>query len=83
MDILDPWKNKANELGIKAPKLDALVPGPEKYVGEKTTTGKDIVQIWKLYLESSNLDHLKLIIRHNQIDLLQELAALIMTAIIK
>lgn len=83
VDILDPWKVKANELGIKAPKLDKLVPGPEKYMGEKTTTGRDVVQIWQQYLKSGNLDDLTLLIRHNQIDLLQEFSALCVTALIR
>lgn len=83
VDILDPWKTKANELNIRAPKLDELVPGPEKYMGEKTTTGSDVVQMWSRYLKSGDLDVLKRIIRHNQIDLLQEFAALLMTALIR
>ena len=53
VDILDPWKVKANELGIHAPKLDKLVPGPEKYIGEKITTGTDVVQVWQRYLKNS------------------------------
>ncbi len=83
VDILDPWKIKANELGTKAPELDNLVPGPEKYIGEKVTTGSDVVQMWNRYLNSGDLALLKLIIRHNQIDLLQELAALTMTSLIR
>lgn len=83
VDILDPWKVKANELGIKAPKLDKLVPGPEKHMGEKVTTGADVVQAWQRYLKAGDLEDLKLIIRHNQIDLLQEFSALNITALIR
>jgi uncharacterized protein YprB with RNaseH-like and TPR domain len=83
VDILDPWRIKADEFGIKWPKLDELVPGPEKYMGEKRTTGRDIVQMWHQYLDSGDLDILKSIVRHNQIDLLQEFAAVLITALIR
>lgn len=83
IDILDPWKMKAKELHIKRPKLDELVPGPEKHIGEEMTTGSDVVRMWHRYLNTGNLDDLKLIIRHNQIDLSQEFAALVMTALIR
>lgn len=83
VDILDPWKTKAGELHIKAPKLDELVPGPEKYMGERRTTGEDVIHMWHQYLESSDLDVLKSIVRHNQIDILQEFAAVLMTAMIR
>jgi hypothetical protein len=39
--------------------LDELVPGPEKYMGEKTTTGVDVVQMWHRFLSSGNLDDFK------------------------
>jgi uncharacterized protein YprB with RNaseH-like and TPR domain len=52
-------------------------------MGEKTTTGVDVVQMWHRFLSSGNLDDLKHIIRHNQIDLLQEFAALVMTTLIR
>jgi len=83
VDILEPWKTKAEELGIKVPKLDELVPGPEKYMGERRTTGRDIVQMWHRYLDSGDLDVLKSIVRHNQIDIQQEFAAALMTALIR
>jgi len=83
VDILEPWKTKADELGIKAPKLDELVPGPEKCMGERRTIGEDIVKMWHRYLDSGDLDVLKSIVRHNQIDILQEFAALLMTALIR
>jgi hypothetical protein len=83
IDILEPWKTSANELGIKAPKLDELVPGPEKYMGERRTTGGDIINMWYQYLDSGGIDVLKLIIRHNQIDILQEFAAVLMTSLIR
>jgi len=83
VDILDPWKVKANELGITAPKLDKLIPGPEKYMGEKVTTGADVVQTWQRYLKTCDLEDLMLLIRHNQIDLLQEFSALNLTALIR
>ena len=83
VDILEPWKTEADELDMKAPKLDELVPGPEKYMGERTTTGLEVTQMWYQYLDSDDLALLKSIIRHNQIDILQEFAALVMTALIR
>jgi len=83
VDILDPWKAKARELGMKTPKLDELVPGPEEWMGEEYTSGEDMPRLWRRYLQQGDIRDLKLIIRHNQIDLLQEFAALAMTALIR
>jgi uncharacterized protein YprB with RNaseH-like and TPR domain len=83
VDLMEPWRVKAEDVEVKYPTLDELVPGPEAYMGERRITGSEVVLLWRRYREDRDERKLALIIRHNQIDLLQSMAVLIMTSLIR
>jgi uncharacterized protein YprB with RNaseH-like and TPR domain len=76
-DIMAPWKRRADEEGLKWPKLEELLPDPETYFGDKITGGAQVPGIWADYLATRNVDLLERIVRHNEIDLLRELMLLV------
>jgi len=77
VDLMEPWRKKADKTRIKWPKLGELISEPEEYFGEKIIRGEDIPKLWSKYLTSKDFKYLKPIIRHCQIDLLRELVLLI------
>ena len=78
VDLQQPYKTKANSLGLKWPGLDELVSEPEKYFGEGRVSGKDCPGLWKGYLATSNENLLKMIMKHNLSDLLREAILLLL-----
>jgi len=72
IDLMTPWKIKANTMGLKWPALDELVPEPKKYFGEEQIRGKDCPKLWKTYLSTGSEKMLELIMQHNLSDLLRE-----------
>jgi uncharacterized protein YprB with RNaseH-like and TPR domain len=72
IDLQQPYKIKANSLGLKWPKLDELISEPEKYFGDMQVRGKDCPGLWKGYLATGNENLLKMIMQHNLSDLLRE-----------
>lgn len=83
VDLMEPWRVKADEIEFKYPTLDELIPAPEAYIGERRTTAVDVVFLWRKYLREANVRDLTTIIRHNQIDLLQAMAALMFESLVK
>lgn len=77
-DLFKLWKEKAEKKYIKWPKLDELISLPEMYFGEPVTTGERVPMLWKAYLKTKDEAHLKLIIRHNETDLLREMCLLLL-----
>ena len=77
IDLFQPWKEKAEELCLKWPKLDELFSHAEYYFNEPVISGKDIPLLWKEFLRTGNKDYLQQIIRHNESDLLKELYLLV------
>jgi len=76
-DIMAPWKRRADNEGLKWPKLEELLPDPETYFGDEITSGAQVPRIWANYLATGNEDLLDQIVRHNEIDLLRELMLLV------
>jgi len=77
IDLFQPWKEKAEELCLKWPKLDELFSHAEHYFNEPVISGKDIPSIWERFLHTGDRDYLQQIIRHNESDLLRELYLLV------
>ncbi|GEM_PF-3388702 len=80
---MEPWRVKADEIEFKYSTLEELIPAPEAYIGEKRTTAMDVAFLWRKYLREANVRDLATIIRHNQIDLLQAMAALMFESFVK
>ncbi len=77
IDLFQPWKEKADQLGLKWPKLDELFSHAEDYFGEVVMSGKDVPELWKKFLYTGDKIYLQQIIRHNESDLLRELYLLV------
>lgn len=77
MDLFQPWKEKADKLYLKWPKLDELFSHAEHYFNEPVVSGKDIPLLWQRFLRTGDRDYLQQIIRHNESDLLRELYLLV------
>lgn len=77
IDLFRPWKEKAEALCLKWPKLDELLSPVEHYFNEPVVSGKDVPFIWQKFLETGDESFLQQIMRHNESDLLRELYLLI------
>ncbi len=77
IDLFQPWREKADRLGLKWPKLDELFCHAEQYFNERVVSGKDVPSLWDRFLETGERDYLQQIIRHNESDLLRELFLLV------
>lgn len=73
VDLMGPWRAKAEEIYEKWPKLDELISEPEDYFRESKTTGAKIPTMWSWYLDGTAKEGiLDLIIDHCLSDLLRE-----------
>ena len=73
VDLMEPWRAKAEESFEKWPKLDELISEPEDYFGEPKVTGEKVPELWKLFLDGDAKEEvLDLIIDHCFSDLLRE-----------
>jgi uncharacterized protein YprB with RNaseH-like and TPR domain len=78
VDLMHPWRTKANAIGLKWPTLDELISEPERYFGEMQIRGKDCPWLWKEYLSTGSEEMLELIMQHNLSDLLREAILLLL-----
>jgi len=77
VDIMKPWRERANIDGLKWPKLDELISEPEDYFGKDKISGKDIPNLWKKYMTTGDINILKKIMEHSLSDILRETILLI------
>jgi len=77
IDLFQPWKEKAEELYLKWPKLDELFSHAEDYFNEPVVSGKDVPQLWERFLHTGDKNYLQQIVKHNESDLLRELYLLV------
>ena len=77
VDLFQPWKEKAEALYLKWPKLDELFSHAEHYFNEPVISGKDVPFLWQRFLHTENDNYLQQIIKHNESDLLRELYLLV------
>lgn len=72
VDIMEPWRKRAEDAGMKWPKLDELISEPEDYFGEEKVTGGDVPRLWKEYLANGSESSLRKIMEHSLSDMLRE-----------
>jgi len=77
VDLFQPWKEKAEALSLKWPKLDELFSHAERYFNEPVISGKDVPGLWQKFLHTKEDAYLHQIIKHNESDLLRELYLLV------
>jgi uncharacterized protein YprB with RNaseH-like and TPR domain len=77
IDLFQPWKEKAEALYLKWPKLDELFSHAEHYFNEPVISGRDVPLLWQKFLHTENDNYLQQIIKHNESDLLRELYLLV------
>jgi hypothetical protein len=77
IDLFQPWKEKAEALLLKWPKLDELFSHAESYFNEPVISGKDVPWLWQKFLYTGDDTYLQQIIKHNESDLLRELYLLV------
>lgn len=77
VDLFQPWKEKAEALYLKWPKLDELLSHAEHYFNEPVISGRDVPLLWQRFLRTGDDDCLQQIIKHNESDLLRELYLLV------
>ena len=77
IDLFQPWKEKAEAMFLKWPKLDELFSHAEHYFNEPVVSGKDVPLLWQSFLHTEDGNYLQQIIRHNESDLLRELYLLV------
>lgn len=71
VDLMKPWRQKAEQRQKKWPKLDELISEPEDYFKEDKVRGEDIPGLWRIYLETRDEKHLKTIMGHCLSDVLR------------
>jgi len=72
VDIMQPWKAKAEEWDLKWPSLDDLISEPEDYFQVDKVSGKDVPRYWNMYLQTSEVSYLKPIMEYCLSDILRE-----------
>ncbi len=73
VDIMSPWREKAQQQGLKWPRLDELIGEPEDYfMGNHKICGRDIPGLWKTYLSTGSDLMLRMITEHCFSDILRE-----------
>ena len=72
IDIMQPYREKAEILNKKWPRLDDLISEPEDYFNEQKISGKDVPRLWEQYLISGNAALLEKIMDHCFSDVLRE-----------
>lgn len=77
VDLMSPWKAKADEIGLKWPRLDELISEPEDYYGEGKITGRNVPELWSKYLSTGDQGILKHIMEHCFSDILREATLLL------
>jgi hypothetical protein len=77
IDLFQPWKEKAEALYLKWPKLDELFSHAEQYFNEPVISGRDVPLLWQRFLYTEDNNYLQQIIKHNESDLLRELYLLV------
>lgn len=77
VDLFQPWKEKAEALCLKWPKLDELFSHAEHYFNEPVISGKDVPALWRRFVDTRDDGYLQQIIKHNESDLLRELYLLV------
>ena len=77
VDLFQPWKEKAEALYLKWPKLDELFSHAEHYFNEPVISGRDVPFLWQRFLYTRDDKYLQQIIKHNESDLLRELYLLV------
>lgn len=77
IDLFQPWKEKAEALYLKWPKLDELFSHAEQYFNEPVICGRDVPLLWQRFLNTRDDTYLQQIIKHNESDLLRELYLLV------
>jgi uncharacterized protein YprB with RNaseH-like and TPR domain len=77
VDIMGPWKTKADKAGLKWPKLDELISEPEDYFHDNKISGKDVPGLWKAYLMGGTEGLLRMMMDHSLSDLLRETVLLV------
>jgi len=77
IDLFQPWKEKAEALCLKWPKLDELLSHAEHYFNEPVISGRDVPSLWQKFVYTSDDSYLQQIIKHNESDLLRELYLLV------
>jgi uncharacterized protein YprB with RNaseH-like and TPR domain len=77
VDLFQPWKEKAEALYLKWPKLDELFSHAEHYFNEPVISGRDVPLLWQRFLHTEDSNYLQQIIKHNESDLLRELYLLV------
>ena len=77
IDLFQPWKEKAEALYLKWPKLDELFSHAEHYFNEPVVSGRDVPLLWRRFISTEDDNYLQQIIKHNESDLLRELYLLV------
>ena len=77
VDIMRPWRTKAEKARLKWPKLDDLISEPEDYFKDNKISGKDVPGLWKAYLAGGTDVLLRMIMEHSLSDMLRETVLLI------
>lgn len=77
IDLMSPWKAKADEIRKKWPSLGELISEPEDYYGQGKITGRNVPELWGEYLSTSDQDILKRIMEHCFSDILREATLLL------
>ena len=78
INLMKPWRIKAELTGLKWPSLSDLISEPEKYFAEPMIRGKDVPGLWKRYLSTGSEKMLELIMQHSLSDLLREATLLLL-----
>ncbi len=79
VDIMNPYREKAEILNKKWPRLDDLISEPEDYFNEQKISGKDVPRLWEQYLISGNAALLEKIMGHCFSDVLRGLILVILS----
>ena len=73
VDIMEPWKARAEAARRKWPRLDELISEPEDYFHQGKVSGRDVPRLWQSYkADRLHCPPLRVIMAHCLRDVLRE-----------
>ena len=72
VDIMEPWKARAEAARRKWPRLDELISEPEDYFHQGKVSGRDVPRLWQSYKRTGYTAPLRVIMEHCLSDVLRE-----------
>ena len=81
VNIMEPYKTRAEKLGLNWPKPEELVSEPEDYFKERKVPDNNVLQLWSTFLKTGKRQFLKPIMNHCRSDIMREATILLYSSL--